>query len=178
MSYFRLSRELFNVATRRRFAFFQVATRYSPTHPRAERLDNYFHGVLPWISCSRSFSTGAVVDDAGFPVVSKAELRSRIDKKLNDYILIDVRRGDELEKTGQIETAVNIPVEYLDRVLALEPDEFEEVVGFAKSELAAKQLVFSCWAGTRSMYACQIAQKHGYKNVLNYQGSARDWFNL
>ncbi len=59
----------------------------------------------------------------------------------------------------------------------MKDEDFKEVYGFAKPK-EDEELIFSCRSGVRSQQACTIAEANQYKNVINYKGSALDWFNL
>lgn len=90
------------------------------------------------------------------------------------FILIDVRRPDEIATTGKVDAiAQNVPVEEFDAALGLSDDEFSAKYGFSLSK--DKTLVMTCRSGRRSARACGYAGAKGYK-VVNYTGGSNEWF--
>ncbi|KAF2279213.1 Rhodanese-like protein [Westerdykella ornata] len=89
-------------------------------------------------------------------------------------ILIDVREPSELQSTGTIPTALNIPITSQPDALLLGPEDFEDRFGFPKPG-TDKEVVFFCKAGVRSRAAAQIAKRAGYDKVGEYPGSWLDW---
>ncbi|RAH49077.1 rhodanese-like domain-containing protein [Aspergillus brunneoviolaceus CBS 621.78] len=105
-------------------------------------------------------------------------------------ILIDVREPAELNATGIIPTAVNVPLASQPDALFLTPDEFETRFGFPKPGVeerslpvtdtagaAAPEIVFYCKAGVRARAAAQLAVQAGYDaaRIGVYEGSWLDW---
>ena len=94
------------------------------------------------------------------------------------YCVIDVRTDPEVMMTGKLAASVpTLPVQVIlqSNVFALDPEEFEEICGFAKPDLD-ETLVFTCAAGIRSVYACQAAAAAGYSKLVSYAGGANEWF--
>ena len=57
----------------------------------------------------------------------------------------------------------------------MDEEEFLETFGFVKPDKDL-QMVFTCAAGIRSVYACKAAQTAGYSNCINYMGGANEFF--
>jgi len=118
-------------------------------------------------------------------VITKNELKELIAKKeskANDgtsepeYYLVDVREPSEIKSTGNIPTAINIPLATLNTALHMNEEEFQKNFSCPKPKVDSK-LIFSCRSGMRSERACNIAKDCGFQNILNYKGSANDWFS-
>ena len=74
--------------------------------------------------------------------------------------VVDVRDPGEW-KSEHIPGAPNIPMGYLsDRLGEVEAD---------------RPVVLHCETGARSTIAVSLLQAKGYRNVLNFTGSVRDW---
>eukprot|EP01112_Ceratiomyxa_fruticulosa_P007381 TRINITY_DN1912_c0_g1_i1.p1 TRINITY_DN1912_c0_g1~~TRINITY_DN1912_c0_g1_i1.p1 ORF type:complete len:309 (-),score=84.38 TRINITY_DN1912_c0_g1_i1:112-969(-) len=105
------------------------------------------------------------VDFSKLQTINKQDLEKIIAGKGN-YCLIDVRDPKEIEITGKIPTAINVPV--------------SEIVGFEDSNWADlnkfDEIIFYCKSGRRSKLASELAMSAGLKSVKNYKGSADDWF--
>ncbi|CAH8655374.1 unnamed protein product [Schistosoma rodhaini] len=95
--------------------------------------------------------------------------------KSKDLKLIDVREPDELEQTGKIPYAVNIPLGEVEDAFKLDEKSFLEKYKFQKPNVADKNVVFSCRSGVRSMRALKIVQDLGYENPLNLVGGYNAW---
>lgn len=133
-----------------------------------------------------SLSAGArgLASSANSGIISLKELKSRMKDK--SVVVIDVREPDEIAATGAIEhagmTAANIPLGLIcgeANVLSMSPEDVEHDFGVklpAKDD-DSKAIVFSCRSGMRAGNAAMMAESLGYKNVLNYKGSANEWFS-
>jgi rhodanese-related sulfurtransferase len=55
-------------------------------------------------------------------------------------------------------------------------DEFKNTYGFDKPKFSDKIIVY-CRSGKRSELAQSFLKQRGYSNVLNYSGSALDWYS-
>ena len=100
-------------------------------------------------------------------------------RKDSGYCIIEVRTDQEVMMTGKLADSIpTVPLQVIlqSNVFALDPDEFEEICGFAKPDLD-ETLVFTCAAGVRSVYACQVAATAGYSKLVNYVGGANEWFS-
>ena len=89
-------------------------------------------------------------------------------------ILIDVREPSEIESTGNIPGAKNMPMNSAPDGLFLPAEEFEEKFGWSKPKSDA-ELVFYCKAGVRSRAAAGMARMAGWKNVSESPGSWDKW---
>lgn len=91
-------------------------------------------------------------------------------------MLIDVRTPKEIEATGRIPTARNVPITAHPHAFHLPPDDFEEAFGFRLPEDRTKdEVIFYCKAGVRSHAAAGLAQEAGWARVGEYGGSWVDW---
>ncbi|KAI2473102.1 Rhodanese-like protein [Annulohypoxylon bovei var. microspora] len=92
--------------------------------------------------------------------------------------IIDTREPAELEKTGRIPGALNIPMMSSPDCFHIPAAEFRDRFGFDRPEPDPEdgaQIVFYCKAGVRSRAAAEIARQAGWKNVGEYPGSWIDW---
>lgn len=91
-------------------------------------------------------------------------------------ILIDVREPGELQSTGRIPGAQNLPVSSGADGFFLPADEFEERFGFPKPDAKTDEVIFYCKAGVRSRAASALAQQAGFAaKVGEYPGSWIEW---
>lgn len=95
-------------------------------------------------------------------LTSSAELHSKL-KAGQKILILDVRERQELESTGYIEGAVNIPVtQVANRVDGLPSDLDTPIVAV-------------CESGARSGYAALYLRAYGYNNVKNLEYGMRGW---
>jgi phage shock protein E len=87
--------------------------------------------------------------------ISSSELKELIDKKNNEFLLIDVRTGEEY-KNGHIPTAINIP--------------YTEIEERIKNTPKNKLIIVYCRTGRRSEIARKKLLELGYTNVINFGG--------
>jgi rhodanese-related sulfurtransferase len=80
-----------------------------------------------------------------------------------DLFVIDVREPSELEETGHIPGAVNIPVKTLADNMALLPGDLDAPI------------VVYCKSGTRSTFAWTVLNLLGYTNVRNMSAGMNGW---
>ncbi|KAK7922411.1 hypothetical protein WMY93_009313 [Mugilogobius chulae] len=106
--------------------------------------------------------------------ISYNELKALVGKSPN-LVLIDVRGKDEY-KNGHISGSVNIPVNTVEKALAMSPEEFKAAYGVTKPEKDAPELVFHCQLGRRGAVATEKAQAMGYVNACNYAGAYKECF--
>ncbi|KAI6134135.1 Rhodanese-like protein [Pisolithus croceorrhizus] len=107
------------------------------------------------------------------PILTYEHVKPKTLQPSNEAYLIDVREPDEVIR-GSIPSSVNLPLSTLATSLNLKPQDFREKHGFDKPE-ATQEIVFYCRSGKRSASACDIARRHGYQNLFNYEGSWLDW---
>ncbi|XP_022215247.2 rhodanese domain-containing protein CG4456 [Drosophila obscura] len=89
-------------------------------------------------------------------------------------LLIDVREPDELTKTGQIPSSINIPLGIVSQELSTSAELFKSKYGREKPQ-ASTEIIFHCMIGKRSLKAAEAAAALGFKNLKNYEGSWTDW---
>ena len=91
-------------------------------------------------------------------------------------ILIDVREPNELQATGKIPTAQNLPITSAADGFFLPADEFEDRFGFEKPG-EDTEVVFYCKAGVRSRAAARLASQAGFGGKIGeFPGSWNEWF--
>lgn len=78
-------------------------------------------------------------------------------------VLVDVREGEELQKTGKVQGAVHVPRGFL---------EFQADPASAshKPELGGKRLVLYCASGNRSALGAKALTEMGIGNVAHVAG--------
>jgi len=112
-------------------------------------------------------------------IYTKSDVQNLIKTKgiigAKSYSIVDVREPIEVHKTGKIETSINVPMSQFEEVMKLPDQEFKVRLGARKPQKDELN-VFYCAAGVRAAKACLIAEGLGYKNVANYEGSAKEWF--
>ncbi|KAL5534322.1 hypothetical protein ACEPAG_784 [Sanghuangporus baumii] len=131
---------------------------------------------LSYVRFNSSQSSGPASKAEPFwnaPTITYEQVKPRTEQPSPDAYLIDVREPDEVI-LGSIPSSVNVPLSVLADSLHLNPVAFKERHGIEKPK-RNQEIVFYCRSGKRSATAADIAQKYGYKNVLNYEGSWLDW---
>jgi rhodanese-related sulfurtransferase len=108
------------------------------------------------------------------PILSLENLKKLISARKN-YLLIDVRRPDEVSAYGAIPTAINIPIHALDDALELDPNTFENLYGIGMAKHT--KIIFYCRTGHRSEKATEIAISKGF-NAYNFKGSVMEWSKI
>jgi rhodanese-related sulfurtransferase len=86
----------------------------------------------------------------------------------------DTREPSELQDTGRIPTALNIPITSQPDSFFISEEEFEDRFGFERPP-KDKEVVFYCRAGVRSRAAAQLARQGGWERTGEYSGSWLDW---
>jgi rhodanese-related sulfurtransferase len=104
--------------------------------------------------------------------ITRNELKKLIDSK-EDYILIDLREKDEL-KHGIIPTSKNISVQEIESALKLDEEKFAKKYKFNLNKKS--RIIFYCRSGGRASYACQVAEKLGYKP--EFYAGILDWAEI
>lgn len=107
-------------------------------------------------------------------IITTEELKKLIDGK-KDFVLIDVRRQDELHY-GMIPTAHHIPLHDIEEVFDLDEQSFKKKYGFTKPT-PKKLIVVYCRSGGRSSTATSLLTSKGY-TVKNYKGSVGEWSKI
>jgi glyoxylase-like metal-dependent hydrolase (beta-lactamase superfamily II)/rhodanese-related sulfurtransferase len=90
------------------------------------------------------------------------ELKTMIDRE-KDLFIIDVRQPEELQDTGYIAGAINIPLRQLPGSLEQVPQNKEQ------------SLVVVCRSGSRSAYGALYLRGYGYTNVKNLDEGMIGW---
>ncbi|KAK3318354.1 Rhodanese-like domain-containing protein, partial [Apodospora peruviana] len=89
-------------------------------------------------------------------------------------VRLDSREPGELQQTGRIPGAVNIPVTTQPDSFHISEEEFEDRFGYPRPDKDA-EVVFYCKAGVRSRGAAALARDAGWSKVGEYPGSWLDW---
>ncbi|MBC2850091.1 rhodanese-like domain-containing protein [Cetobacterium sp. 8H] len=97
--------------------------------------------------------------EGDYETIPLSEVKQILDE--NKAILIDVRNPDEIQKTGMIKGAKNIPLPELEGRLN-ELDKNQPYITF-------------CAVGGRSKKAAAILSKNGFKKIYNAQEGMNTW---
>ncbi|GKT59072.1 rhodanese domain-containing protein [Colletotrichum tofieldiae] len=89
-------------------------------------------------------------------------------------VIVDSREPGELQQTGRIPSAINIPVATAPESFHIPEEDFEDRYGFPRPGKDT-ELVFYCKAGVRSRAAAALAKEAGWTRVGEYPGSFLDW---
>lgn len=85
-------------------------------------------------------------------------------------LLLDIREPYEFDAM-HVENSINVPRGVLET--ACEYDYEETVAQLVESR--DKEVVVACRSGNRSIFACEVMQKLGYKNVVSLKTGLRGW---
>ena len=85
----------------------------------------------------------------------------------NNYFVIDVREGTEIEETGAIPNAVNIPRGLIEMKLSPSND--------SQGLSSDTPIVVYCGGGSRASLAGKTLIELGFKKVFNLEGGFRGW---
>jgi len=107
------------------------------------------------------------------PDCDVTELKQKFDSR-NVYV-VDVRNPNELEETGLIPGAVNIPLDIFEQALKLDDASFEGQYGVRKPDLDGSNMVINCRSGKRSLDALRIARNLGYHRSRHLPGGFLLW---
>lgn len=92
-----------------------------------------------------------------------------------DRVIVDVREPNELQASGKIPGAQNLPITSSPDGFFLPPEEFEERYGFEKPG-KEQEVIFYCKAGVRSKAAAKLAEQAGWAGKISeFPGSWREW---
>ena len=80
-------------------------------------------------------------------------------------IIIDVRESSELEETGSIDGAINIPRGLIEMKLSPNNESID----------VSTPIVVFCGGGSRAVLAGSTLLDLGFKNVKNLAGGFREW---
>jgi len=104
--------------------------------------------------------------NAAVPKVTPAQARELMAK--GDTLVLDVRDAAEVDKTGKIAGAVNVPRGLLE--FRADPESPSHDKNFAKD----KTVIVYCAAGGRAALAGKLLKDMGYAEVHNL-GGFKDW---
>ena len=85
----------------------------------------------------------------------------------SNYFVIDVREETEIEETGSIPNAVNIPRGLIEMKLSPSKDD--------QGLSAETPIVVYCGGGSRASLAGKTLIELGFKKVFNLEGGFRGW---
>ena len=118
-------------------------------------------------------------------IISTEELKKMIDVATGtaskdaagpvDYVLIDVRREDELVN-GMIPTANHLSMDEIGQAFELSEDDFLNRYGFPKPT-KDELIIVHCRTGGRSNVVASKLNDKGY-HVQNYEGSVQEWSKI
>jgi rhodanese-related sulfurtransferase len=106
-------------------------------------------------------------------VISGEELLDILESKSENFLLIDVREEWELQH-GMIPQAQSLPLNAFPTAILLDEESFEEQFRFPKPSKGT-MIILYCKTGGRSAMAQQFLEDNGYTNVINYEGSIREF---
>ncbi|ETS60171.1 hypothetical protein PaG_05711 [Moesziomyces aphidis] len=134
--------------------------------------------VTPVLTAIRPLSTTPVVRSKDTSWQSKgtvkyAELKPETESPSGEITIIDVREPNEVAQ-GIIPSAVNVPLSQFQKAFSGSGGDFLRDFAFQRPAYDDK-VVFYCRSGKRSQQALEFAQKNGWWNVRNYEGSWLDW---
>ncbi|OAA44406.1 Rhodanese domain protein [Metarhizium rileyi] len=109
----------------------------------------------------------------GSRIWSFDEIRQLVDSP-GKTVIVDVREPLELQTTGKIPGAINIPVTSAVQGFHVADADFEDMYGFARPSRDTA-LLFYCKAGVRARSAAALAKQAGWQDVGEYPGSWLDW---
>lgn len=93
-----------------------------------------------------------------------------------DYVLLDVRRKDEIETFGAIEYSVNLPVTEWGTALTQSESEFSEKFHFAKPSKSDNLVIIGRSKNSkRALDAANIALSLGYTRVTIIEGGIEEY---
>ena len=81
------------------------------------------------------------------------------------FLIVDVREGSEINDTGAIESAVNVPRGLIEMKLVPDQNELH----------ADTPIVVYCGGGSRAALAGKTLKDIGFTNVQNLDGGFRGW---
>ncbi|KAK2603777.1 hypothetical protein QQS21_004062 [Conoideocrella luteorostrata] len=126
----------------------------------------------------RWYSAGDETAVPGSKIWSFDEVKQLVEagKKLshNDVVIVDVREPVELQSTGKIPGAVNIPITSAVQSFHIPEADFEDMYGFERPSRDSTLLLY-CKAGVRAKSAAGLAKHAGWRSVGEYTGSWLDW---
>lgn len=101
------------------------------------------------------------------------ELKPETSSPSGNITIIDVREPNEVAQ-GIIPSAVNVPLSQFQKAFSGDGGDFLREFAFQRPAYDDK-IVFYCRSGKRSQQALEFANKNGWWNTRNYEGSWLDW---
>ncbi|CAD5116531.1 DgyrCDS5410 [Dimorphilus gyrociliatus] len=92
-----------------------------------------------------------------------------------DIKLIDVREPKEIEETGYIKGALNIPLTKLKEALQMTPESFSEHYKRSQPQKHDSNIVFYGLGSVKSTAALEIAHRSGFKKARHFPGGWEEW---
>lgn len=111
-------------------------------------------------------------------VVSDGKIRDHnlaAAERSTKFLLLDVRRAEELEGDGMIPGSVNLPHSDIPQALDLTSDEFFCKFGFVQPTPTDRQIVVTCRSGRRVGLAHAMLLERGFNHLTLYRGSLINW---
>lgn len=130
---------------------------------------------LATLSPRHFFSTEKPQPQTESKIWSFKQVSKLIADPTHKLAIIDVREPSELQETGKIPGAVNIPVKTSPDSFHISEEEFEDRFGYPRPGKDA-ELVIYCRSGVRGRAAAGLARDAGWTKVGEYPGSWLDWF--
>ncbi|KAG5983832.1 hypothetical protein E4U55_006982 [Claviceps digitariae] len=96
------------------------------------------------------------------------------DARSGKVVIVDVREPHELQQTGKIPGAINIPMTVAVPSFHATEADFRDKNGFERPSRDS-ELLFYCKAGVRAESAAELARQAGWDSVGVYHGSWLDW---
>lgn len=118
--------------------------------------------------------SGAAADDKPSKIWDFEAINKLIQSSKPGAVLIDAREPHELQQTGRIPGAINVPITTAPDSFHISADEFEDRFGYPRPS-PATEVVMYCKAGVRSRAAAGLARDAGWTSVGEYPGSWLDW---
>jgi len=129
---------------------------------------------LATLSPRHFFSTEKPQPQTESKIWSFEQVSKLIADPTHKLAIIDVREPSELQETGKIPGAVNIPIKTSPDSFHINEEEFEDRFGCPRPEKDA-ELVIYCRSGVRGRAAAGLARDAGWTKIGEYPGSWLDW---
>merc|ERR1712105_195023 len=91
------------------------------------------------------------------------------------FLLLDVRRLEELQEDGMIPGSANLPHSEIPQALDLARDDFLQKFGFPQLSVADQRIIVTCRSGRRVGLAHAMLLERGFSHLNLYRGSLIDW---
>ena len=127
---------------------------------------------------SRLFTSSACLLDqqSASKIYTFEEIKAFSSSPAKDRIIIDVREPAELDASGKIPGAINLPIKSAPDAYFLSEEDFEDRYQMPRPT-KEQEVVFYCKAGVRSKAAAQLARDAGFGGrQAEFPGSWDEWF--